>query len=150
MAVVLAIDAAVGDSAVLAELLVAGPLIAATGATARQTAAIALLALALSCPGRPPIGRFGSGAHVTGIVVVAVGGMLSVLIARLRTERERDAARLQVQYGVARALAESDSFDEAAPRLLAAIARPLGRELAQFWTMDDSGRLRRVAIVART
>ena len=114
MAVVLAIDAAVGDSAVLAELLLAGPLIAATGATARQTAAIALLALALSVPAGL-LSDFGSGAHVTGIVVVAVGGMLSVLIARLRTERERDAARLQVQYGVARALAESDSFDEAAP-----------------------------------
>ena len=145
MAVVLAIDAAVGDSAVLAELLVAGPLIAATGATVRQTAAVALLALALCVPAGL-LSDFGSGAHVTGIVVVAVGGMLSVLIARLRTERERDAARLQVQYGVARALAESDSFDEAAPRLLAAIARPLGRELAQFWTMDDSGRLRRVAM----
>jgi PAS domain S-box-containing protein len=143
--VVLAIDAALGDTAVLAELLVAGPLIAAAGATTRQTAGVALLAFAISVPAGLLSDAFGSGAHVTGIVVVGVGGVVSVLIARLRTARERDAARLQVQYGVARALAESQSFEEAAPRLLEAIARPLGRELAQFWTMGDDDRLRRVA-----
>jgi PAS domain S-box-containing protein len=140
--VVLVVDAALGDRAVLAELLVAGPLIAATGATARQTAAIALLALAISVPAGFLSDAFMSGAHITGIAVVAVGGALAVLISRLRAERERDAARLQVQYGVARALAESDDFEEAAPRLLQAIARPLRRELAQFWTMDAGGRLR--------
>jgi PAS domain S-box-containing protein len=146
MGVVLAIDAALGDRAVLAELLVAGPLIAATGATTRQTAAVALFALAISVPAALLSDAFGSSAHVIGIVVVAVGGMLSVVIARLRAQRERDAARLQVQYGVARVLAESDSFDEAAPRLLEAIARPLGRELAQFWTMDEDDKLRIVAV----
>jgi PAS domain S-box-containing protein len=145
MAVVLVINTALGHRAVLAELLVAGPLIAATGASPRGTAAVALLALAISIPAGIVSDAFGSGAHVTGIVVVAVGGVLGVLIARLRTHRERDAARLEVQYGVARVLAESNSFDEAAPRLLEAIARPLGRELAQFWTMDEDEKLRRVA-----
>jgi PAS domain S-box-containing protein len=145
MAVVFALDAALGDREVLAELLVAGPLIAATGATVRQTAAVALLALACSVPAGLVSDAFGSGAHITGIVVVAVGGVLSLFIARLRTERERNAARLEVQYGVARALAESDDFDEAAPRLLEAIARPLGREIAQFWTMGDDGKLHCVA-----
>ncbi len=52
MAIVLVIDTALGDTAVLAELLVAGPLIAATGATARHTAAVALLALVISVPAR--------------------------------------------------------------------------------------------------
>jgi PAS domain S-box-containing protein len=144
--VVLAVDVALGDRAVLAELLVAGPLIAATGATARQTAGVAILALAISIPAGLLSDAFGSGAHVTGMVVVAVGGVISMLIARLRTARERDAARLEVQYGVARALAESKSFEEAAPRLLEAIARPLGRELAQFWTMDEENKLRVVAV----
>ena len=123
----LAIDAAIGESAVLVELLVVGPLIAATGATARQTAAVALLALAISVPAGLLSDAFGSGAHVTGVVVVAVGGMLSVLIARLRTERERDAARLQVQYGVARALAESTDLRRrgtTAPRGDRPAARP--------------------------
>ncbi len=146
MGVVLVIDAALGTRAVLAELVVVGPLIAATGATTRQTAAVALLALAISVPAGLLSDGFGSSTHVIGIVVVAVGGMLSVVVARLRAQRERDAARLQVQYGVARALAESSSFDEAAPRLLEAIARPLGRELAQFWTMDGDDRLRIVAV----
>jgi PAS domain S-box-containing protein len=144
MAAVLVIDAALGSMAVLAELLVAGPLIAASGATARQTQTVSVLALVLAIPAGL-LSDFASGAHVTGIIVVAVGGLISVLIARLRTERERDAARLQVQYGVARALAESDSFEDAAPRLLEAIARPLGREIAHFWTIGDDGRLRCVA-----
>ena len=115
MAVVLVIDAALGDTAVLAELLVAGPLIASTGATARHTAAVALLALVVSVPAGLLSDAFGSGPHVTGIVVVAVGGVVSVVIAHLRTQRERNAARLEVQYGVARALAESDTFDDARP-----------------------------------
>ncbi len=146
MAVVFLIDAALGDEAVLAELLVAGPLIAATGATTRHTAAVALLALVVSVPAGLASDAFGSDLHAIGIVVVAVGGVVSVVIAHLRTQRERNAARLEVQYGVARALAESETFDDAAPRLLEAIARPLGRELAQFWTMQDDEKLRRVAL----
>jgi PAS domain S-box-containing protein len=145
MAVVLGINAALGEMTVLAELLVAGPLIAATGASVRHTAAVALLALVISVPAGLIPDAFGSSAHVTGILVVAVGGMLSVLIAHLRAQRERDAARLAVQYGVARALAESNSFEDAAPRLLEAIARPLRRELAQFWAVDDDDMLHCVA-----
>ena len=146
MAIVLVIDTALGDQAVLAELLEAGPLIATTGATARHTAAVALLALVISVPAGIVSDAFGSGPHVTGIIVVAVGGAVSVVIAHLRTQRERNEARLAVQYGVARALAESDTFDDAAPRLLEEIARPLSRELAQFWTMHDDEKLRRVAV----
>jgi PAS domain S-box-containing protein len=74
-----------------------------------------------------------------------VGGALAVVIARLRAQRESDAAGLQVQYDVARAIADADSFDQAAPRLLAAIARPLGRQVAQFWAQGDDGMLRCVA-----
>jgi PAS domain S-box-containing protein len=145
MAVVVAVDIAVGSEAVLAELLVIGPLIAATGATKRQTWLVSILALVIAVPIGFAYDAFGSNAHVTGIAVVALGGVLSVIIAGLRTARERDSARLQVQYGVARAIGEADSFDEAAPLLLAAIARPLGREVAQFWALGDDGMLRCVA-----
>ena len=145
MAVVLAINIAAGSRALLAELLVAGPLIAATGATVRQTGAVAVLALALAVPIALFSDAMGSGAPATGIVVVAVGGVLAVVIARLRAQRERDAARLQVQYGVARALADADSFEGGAPRLLEAIARPLGRQVAQFWSIDEDGRMHCVA-----
>ena len=140
-----AVDVASGSAAVLVQLLLAGPLIAATGATVRQTAGIAVLAVALTLPLGAASGGFGGMDHLVGTAVVAVGSLLAVVIARLRTQGERDAARLQVQYGVARALADADSFDSGAPRLLEAIARPLGRQVAQFWSMGDDERLHCVA-----
>jgi PAS domain S-box-containing protein len=142
---VAAVDLAVGASAMLVQLLVAGPLIAATGASARHTTAVAVLALLLALVLGFPSDAFGSSEHLVGAGVLAVGGLLAVIIARLRAERERDAAWLQVQYGVARALAEAESFEEGAPRLLEAIARPLGRQVAQFWSIADDGRLHCVA-----
>ena len=143
--VVAALDIAIGDKAVLAELLVAGPLIAATGATPRQTLAVAILALVIALPIGVASDAFGSSSHLMGIAVVAIGGLLAVIIARLRSARERDSARLQVQYGVVRAIGDADSFDAAVPSLLAAIARPLGREVAQFWSMGEDGALHCVA-----
>ncbi len=70
---------------------------------------------------------------------------MAVLIARLRELQERDAARLTAQYGVARAIAHASSFDQAAQELLESIARPLGRQVAHFWSIGDDDRLRCVA-----
>jgi PAS domain S-box-containing protein len=145
MAVVAAVDIAIGSEAVLVELLVAGPMIAATGASARQTTIVACIALAVAVPIGLVSDAFGSSTHLMGVAVVAVGGLLSVVISRLRAQRERDAARLEVQYGVARAIGDAESFDEAAPNLLAAIARPLGREVGLFWAKGDDGMLRCLA-----
>ena len=142
---VAAIDIAVGSSVMLVQLLVAGPLIAATGASARHTTGVAVLAFALALVLGIPPDSFGSSEHLVGAGVVAVGGLLAVIIARLRAQGERDSARLQVQYGVARALAEAESFEEGAPRLLEAIAPPLGRQVAQFWAIGDDERLHCVA-----
>jgi PAS domain S-box-containing protein len=77
--------------------------------------------------------------------VLVIGGVLAVIIARLRSERERDGARLRAQYGVVRAISEANSFDDAAPNLLAAIAQPLGREVGQFWSVGEDGALHCVA-----
>ncbi|HZB06961.1 MAG TPA: SpoIIE family protein phosphatase [Thermoleophilaceae bacterium] len=145
LAVIFAVDAALGSRAMLVELLVAGPLIAATGATVRQTLVVAVAALVLAIPGGLVSDAFLEVAHLVAIGIVAVGGALAVVISGLRAGRERDAARLQVQYDVARALGDAESFDEASPRLLAALARPLGRQLAQFWAQGDDGKLRCVA-----
>jgi PAS domain S-box-containing protein len=145
MAVVAIVDAAVGSRAVLAELLVVGPLIAATGATPNQTLVTAVIALLIAIPIGLASDAFLSTTHVMAIALVAVGGALAVIISRLRAKRERDAARLQVQVGVARAIAQADSFADAAPELLAAIARPMGRQLAQYWERGDDDRLRCVA-----
>ena len=146
MAVVVVVDLSVDTFALLVQLLLVGPLVAATGATVRQTAVVATLAVAVSIPLVLDTDAFGSDRHFVAIGVLLIGGALALLIARLRTQRERDAAWLHAQYGVARAISDADGFDEAAPDLLRAIARPLGREVAYFWSMDtDTDILRAVA-----
>jgi PAS domain S-box-containing protein len=146
MAVVVAVDLTVDTYALLVQLLLVGPLVAATRATVRQVAFVSAVAVALSVLLVLGSAAFASDRHFVAVAVLIIGSVLALVIARLRAERERDAARLQVQYGVARAISDADSFEDAAPRLLAAIARPLGREVAQFWDMDEeTGLLRCVA-----
>jgi len=145
MAAVVIVDRSVDTVALLIQLLLFGPLIAATGATVRQTVIVAVLAVVVSVPMAADTDAFGSERHFVATAVLLIGGTLAVVIAHLRAQRERDAARLEAQYGVARAIGSATSFDEAAPELLAAIARPLGREVAQFWTKDADGLLRCVA-----
>jgi hypothetical protein len=145
MAVVVIVDLSVDTFALLIQLLLVGPLIAATGATFRQTVFVSVLAVAVSIALVAEQDAFGSDRHLVATGVLLIGGALAVIIAGLRDERERDAARLGAQYGVVRAISEADSFDEAAPKLLAAIARPLGREVAQFWSVGDDGVLHCVA-----
>ncbi|HKP20435.1 MAG TPA: SpoIIE family protein phosphatase [Thermoleophilaceae bacterium] len=145
MAVVAIVDIAIGSEAVLAELLIAGPLIAATGATPRQTLITAVIAVVTVIPIGLASDAFMSTTHVMAIALVVVASVLAVIIARLRAKRERDAGRLQVQVGVARVIAEAEDFAEAAPKLLAAIARPMGRELAQYWVKGEDDRLHCVA-----
>jgi PAS domain S-box-containing protein len=145
MAVVVVVDLSTDTVALLIQLLLVGPLIAATGATPRQTLAVAVLSIAISVPLVALDDAFGSDRYFVATGVLVIGGVIAVLIARLRSRLERDSARLKAQYGVARAIAEADSFDDAAPSLLASIARPLGRQVAGFWTIGDDGTLRCVA-----
>jgi PAS domain S-box-containing protein len=141
MAVVVIVDLSVDTVALLIQLLLVGPLIAATGASVRQTVLVSVLAVVASVPLAANTDAFGSDRHFVATGVLLIGGTLAVLIARFRTQRERDAARLQAQYDVARAISGAESFDEAAPAVLASIARPLGREVAQFWSMGPDGML---------
>jgi PAS domain S-box-containing protein len=128
-------DAALGAHAVLVEFLIVGPLIAAMRCSKEQTAVVALLAVAAAVPLGLATDAFGSIEHVTGVVAVAVGGALAAVIAHLRGRRERNAARLEVHYGVARVLAEAVSMEGSAERLLEAIAEPLGWELGHLWVV---------------
>jgi PAS domain S-box-containing protein len=67
-------------------------------------------------------------------------------IARDITERKRAARRLSAQYEVTRALAESQSFAEAAPRILGAVCEGLRWEKGALWVVErDEGVLRHVA-----
>ncbi|MFN2617824.1 MAG: SpoIIE family protein phosphatase [Thermoleophilaceae bacterium] len=137
-----AVDAATEGSAVLIGLLVAGPLVAAGGASPRATAVVALYALGLALFLGVADDFFGSANHLSRVLVVAVGGSLTVVISYLRERRERDSTRLRVQYGVARVLADAEALDPAAPRLLEAIGGPLGFEVGGLWESRGSGALR--------
>jgi PAS domain S-box-containing protein len=142
---VAAIDLAVSARAALVELVLIGPVIATVGASPRQTALVALFALAVSLPLGVSSDSFGSGEHMTGVLAVAVVGALAVALSILRAARDRDAARLAVQYGVARVLAEAEALETSGPRLLEAIGAPLGWDLGHLWATDDQGRLTPVA-----
>jgi PAS domain S-box-containing protein len=57
-------------------------------------------------------------------------------IARDISARRRVEARLAAQYEVTRALAESDDFKQAVPRILRAVCEALGWELGLVWMLD--------------
>src|SRR5918999_462580 len=141
---VAALDLAIQADAILVELLVVGPVIAAFGATPRDTAIAALIAFLASIPIGLASDNFGSAEHLIGIGAVGIVGSLCTGIARLRRARELDAARLTVQYGVARVLAEAESLESAAPELLEAIGAPLGWSTGNLWESRDGGPLRLV------
>jgi len=67
-------------------------------------------------------------------------------IVRDTTDRKQIETRLTVQYQTARILAEADSLEAAAPKLLRAICRSLGWSLGQLWLVDrDADLIRWVA-----
>jgi PAS domain S-box-containing protein len=142
---VAAVDLAVGQDTVLVELLLIGPVVAAFGATPGQTAIVALFALAIAIPLGLTTDDFGSTDQLIRLAAVGLVSGLAVGIARLRSDRERDTARLAVQYGVARVLAEADSLESAGPLLLEAIAEPMGWDVAHLWEVRGSAALRATA-----
>jgi PAS domain S-box-containing protein len=88
---------------------------------------------------------FGSTNHLFRVLAVAVGGGFAIWVATLRERRERDSLRLGVQFAVAQILSEAETFEEAAPHLLEAIAVPLGWQIGGVWEEAEPGRLRRSA-----
>lgn len=60
------------------------------------------------------------------------------------TERKETDRRLQVQYAVARVLAESTALEEAAPELVRAVAEALGWELGALWRHDEDDAVMRL------
>ena len=127
------LDFAIEADAAFVELLVVGPIIAAFGATPRDTAIVGVIAFLAAIPIGLAGDAFGSAEHLVGVAAVAIVGALSTGVARLRSARELDAARLSVQYGVARVLAEAKSLESAAPELLEAIGTPLGWSTGHLW-----------------
>jgi PAS domain S-box-containing protein len=142
-------DLAVGDDTVLVELLLIGPVVAAFGATPQHTAIVALFAVGIAVPLGITNDEFGSADQLTRLAAVGLVGGLAVGIARLRSDRERDAARLSVQYGVARLLAEADSLEKAGTPLLEAIAEPMGWDVGHLWEVRGKSALRVIATWTR-
>jgi PAS domain S-box-containing protein len=141
---VAALDLAIEADAAFVELLVVGPIIAAFGASPRDTAIVGVIAFLVAIPIGLAGDAFGSAEHLVGVAAVAIVGALSTGVARLRSARELDAARLSVQYGVARVLAEAKSLESAAPELLEAIGTPLGWSTGHLWESRDGEPLRLV------
>jgi PAS domain S-box-containing protein len=130
---------------ILVGVLVIAPLVAAAGEGVRRTAIVYVYSVILALVVGFPDHFFGSADHLGRVGTVAVGGGLALWIAHLRERRETDAARLAAQYAVARALSDSDTLEEAAPRLLEAIGGTLGWALGGAWMVGEPGPLRCVA-----
>jgi serine phosphatase RsbU (regulator of sigma subunit)/anti-sigma regulatory factor (Ser/Thr protein kinase) len=129
----------------LVNLVVAGPLIAATRATPRRTAWIALYALALGIYEGVPHHILGSGDHVVRCLAIALTGGLAVWGAWLRTRAE--AAQHHVALLAEAGAVLNTSLDEAATART--IAGLVTRELADccaVHTFDRQGQIRHVAV----
>jgi phosphoserine phosphatase RsbU/P len=98
LAIVLEAAVAVGDAALpdcsLATLLILGPLLASVLLDARRTAAVAVLAVALTPGAGLADGTVGTVDHVLRTTLVLVGGVIAVLIARARTLDGHALARM--------------------------------------------------------
>jgi PAS domain S-box-containing protein len=129
---------------VLVGVLIAGPLLAAFGATTRQTAVVAAYALTLGLLLGIPNEIFLEDEHLTRLLSVVLGGGISIYVARLRSQHELDTARLGAQFAVAQVLYDEPTLEQAAPRLLGAIALPNGWDLGAYWEIREPATLRYV------
>ncbi|MBA3300719.1 MAG: SpoIIE family protein phosphatase [Thermoleophilaceae bacterium] len=129
-------DVIVGGSAVLAGLLIAGPLVAALRLDARATALVGAVALSLALFVGIPDMDFATVNHLSRVATVIVGSALAIFVARTRFQREEAANFLKAQHAVAQILAETETLAEATPRLLPAMAPPLGWEGGTIWEVD--------------
>jgi PAS domain S-box-containing protein len=77
--------------------------------------------------------------------VVGIAGVCLDIDERARSARRRDA-----QYAITRALAEADTLEAAAPRIVRAVCECLGWDLGGVWEVDrEQGILRSVAMWRR-
>jgi PAS domain S-box-containing protein len=143
--VVAIVDIAAGRDTVMLELLLLAPVIATFGSTPGQTAIVALSALSVAIGLALFYDHVGGTEELISVAAVGLVGGLAVGIARLRSDRERDAARLAVQYRLARVLTEADSLDDAGPDLLGAICDPMGWDVGHLWVVRGESALRPIA-----
>lgn len=73
--------------------------------------------------------------------IVATGEDEVLMIIRDVSERKQSQQRLRLQYAAAQLLSESNSLQEATPRLLQVICETLGWDLGQLWVIEQSTNL---------
>jgi PAS domain S-box-containing protein len=139
-----AVDAVVGGGLVVIGVLIAGPLLTALGATARQTAIVAAYSLTLGLVLGVPNEIFLEAEHLTRLLSVLLGGAISIYVAWLRSQHELDASRLGTQFAVAQVFYDEPNLEQAAPRLLEAIALPHRWDLGAYWEIREPATLRYV------
>jgi PAS domain S-box-containing protein len=89
-------------------------------------------------------------AEVTAAAAEHLGGPVILCSVRPASHRPWPEAISAVQFTVAEILAQAQSPDEAAPRLLEALADQLGWDTAEFWVVEEDGRTLRTAGVWAT
>ena len=141
----LAILDAFASSVILTGILVLGPLLAAARCGPRATAALSGYAVLLGLLGGLPNDIFLEGEHLTRLLALAIGALVAIWIAALRTRGERTNDHLLAQNALAVSLVESGSIAEATPRALESIGRTLGWQLGTLWTIDEARQGLRVA-----
>jgi serine phosphatase RsbU (regulator of sigma subunit)/PAS domain-containing protein len=144
-----ATDALAGDRAVFTGVIVAGPLLASFGASARSTALVSLYATGLALlVGIPNDIFLDPGEHLTRVATVVVGGAIATWIAnerhRERVARRRYALIVNASDIVQRAL-EPEVMTIEVARLL---AHELGDWCFVFMRDEDDG-VRQVAAMHR-
>ena len=85
--------------------------------------------------------RAGGGSAVVDLVATAVrleGKVLVLMIARDAAERVATERRFEVRRAIAEVLGGAATFEEAAPRMLAAACEALGWEWGVLWRMDEA------------
>src|SRR5215212_10014959 len=89
LVVLAAVDVAIGQSAVLIPLLVLGPLLASMRASARLTAAVAVIAVLTAIALGPIDQGLFAPQHIVQVIVVAGGSCFAVAAATARERFER-------------------------------------------------------------
>lgn len=114
---------------------------------ARQVFRQAMLGAAPDLRETAIVTRSGNERHIewrARVIRDSAGQIIAMLcIGEDVTERQQSERRLQAQFAVTRALAESSSLSEATPKILQAICEGMGWDLGELWHVDRKANLLR-------
>src|SRR6185436_6830914 len=132
------VDVAVGSATELASLLVCGPLLAAWLTGPRETAVVGAVAVALAVLDGLIDESFFSMAHVVGMLAVATGSVLAVLVSRSRAAEASARRQTALLADAGEVFERGDPLRELDE--LAALAVPEMADACIVDLVDDDGR----------